>query len=64
MWWCAWGRGEHAGAAHGWQFEYAVRSAQMDAVTVYRVDPLGGGAPGLGSVLLARLRAALTGGRA
>lgn len=58
------GRGEHAGAAHGWRFEYAVRNAQLGKVTVFPVDPLSGVNPGVGSALLLRLRAALTGGRA
>ena len=35
-------RGEHAGAAHGWRFEYAVRDARMQKVTVFKVDPIAG----------------------
>ena len=32
-------RGEHAGAAYGWQFEYAVRDGSMQDVTVVKIDP-------------------------
>ncbi|KAL9258314.1 putative isoaspartyl peptidase/L-asparaginase 3 [Drosera capensis] len=32
--------GEHAGACHGWTFQYSVRSCDMDDVEVYTVLPL------------------------
>lgn len=33
-------RGRHGAAAHGWTFEYTVRSASQNA-TVYKVAPVG-----------------------
>ncbi|CAL8463563.1 g3097 [Coccomyxa elongata] len=32
--------GEHSAAAHGWTFEYSVRSSSMSAVSVFKVDPI------------------------
>ncbi|KAL8167554.1 hypothetical protein V2J09_009053 [Rumex salicifolius] len=32
--------GVHAGACHGWTFQYSVRTPQMDDVQVYTVSPL------------------------
>ncbi len=33
-------RGTHGAAAHGWTFEYTVRSSKRNA-TVYKVEPIG-----------------------
>ena len=33
-------RGKHGAAAHGWTFEYTVRSRTQNT-TVYKVDPIG-----------------------
>ena len=32
--------GRHAGAAHGWKFQYAVRDSTLENVTVFDVEPL------------------------
>lgn len=32
-------KGVHAGACHGWTFQYSVRSPEMDDVKVYTVLP-------------------------
>lgn len=31
--------GVHAGACHGWTFQYSVRSSEMDDVEVFTVHP-------------------------
>lgn len=31
--------GVHAGACHGWTFQYSVRSSEMDDVKVFTVQP-------------------------
>lgn len=31
--------GEHAGACHGWTFQYSVRSVEMDEVEIFTVRP-------------------------
>lgn len=38
-------QGMHAAAAHGWHFQYAVRSAQQEGVQVIDVQPLSLGRP-------------------